>query len=72
MTLDPCLLLTEEEVTMPRTPTQLVPWVAEKIRTFKVCKEEKGWVLLLQGLSRSSMRTYILQVNLWPTSGRGP
>jgi hypothetical protein len=52
MTFDPNSLLTEAELTIPRTPMELSAWVQHKCRLFADCQEAKEWVLLRQGLSK--------------------
>jgi len=52
MMFDPNSLLTKEELTIPRTPTELARWVEDKCRLFADCPEAKEWVLLHQGLSK--------------------
>lgn len=52
MTFDPKSLLTETELTIPRTPVELAAWVQDKCRLFADCREAKEWVLLRQGLSK--------------------
>jgi hypothetical protein len=52
MMFDPNSLLTTEELTIPRTPTELALWVEKKCRLFADCPEAKEWVLLHQGLSK--------------------
>lgn len=49
---DPNPLLTAEELTIPRTPTELARWVEDKCRLFADYPEAKEWVLLRQGLSK--------------------
>ncbi len=50
---DPNSLLTIEELTTPRTPTELARWREDKCRLFADCPEAKEWVLLHQGLSKN-------------------
>ena len=52
MIFDPNSLLTIEELTIPRTPTELARWVESKCRLFADHPEAKEWVLLHQGLSK--------------------
>jgi hypothetical protein len=55
MVFDPNTLLTVEELMTPRTPAELVRWVEDKFRLFKLfkaCPEAREWVLLRQGLSK--------------------
>lgn len=47
---DPNSLLTKEELTTPRTPTELARWVEDKCRLFADCPEAKKQVLLHKGL----------------------
>jgi len=49
MAFDPNSLLTAEELTTPRSPTELVRWVEEKCRLFAGHEEAKEWVLLHKG-----------------------
>ena len=53
MMFDPNSLLTTEELTIPRTPTELARWIEDKCRLFADCPEAKEWVLLHQGLSKN-------------------
>lgn len=53
MMFDPNSLLTTEELTIPRTPTELARWIENKCRLFADCPEAKKWVLLHQGLSKN-------------------
>jgi hypothetical protein len=50
MTFDSNLLLTVEELTTPRSPTELADWVENKCRIFASHDEAKKWVLLHEGL----------------------
>jgi hypothetical protein len=50
MIFDPNLLLTAEELTTPRSPTELAHWVEHKCRLFVSYNEAKNWVLLHEGL----------------------
>jgi hypothetical protein len=43
-------LLTAEELTKPRTPTELSRWWEDKNRLFADCPEAKKWALLRKGL----------------------
>lgn len=52
MMFDPNSLLTTEELTIPRTPTELARWIEDKCLLFADCPEAKEWVLLHQGLSK--------------------
>jgi hypothetical protein len=52
MTFDPNLLLTSEELLIPRTPTELSHWVENKFRIFAAHPEAREWVLLHKGLSK--------------------
>lgn len=49
---DPNSLLTKEELTTPRTPTELARWVEGKCRLIADCREAKEWALLRKGLSK--------------------
>jgi len=49
MAFDPNSLLTAQELTTPRTPTQLAQWIEEKCRLFASHEEAKEWVLLHKG-----------------------
>ena len=49
MTFNPSSLLDPQELTTPRTPTQLAQWVEEKCRLFASHEEAKEWVLLHKG-----------------------
>jgi hypothetical protein len=53
MMFDPNLLLTEDELTTPRTPIELARWIEDKCRLFADCPEAKEWVLLRKGLSKN-------------------
>lgn len=46
---DPNPLLTIEELTTPRTPTELARWREDKCRLFVDCPEAKEWALLRKG-----------------------
>jgi hypothetical protein len=46
---DPNSLLTKEELTTPRTPTELARWTEDKCRLFADCPETKKWALLRKG-----------------------
>jgi hypothetical protein len=50
MTFDPNSLLTAQELTTPRSPTELAHWVEYKCRLFASYTEAKKWVLLHEGL----------------------
>ena len=52
MMFDPNSLLTTEELTLPRSPTELARWIEDKCLLFADCPEAKEWVLLHQGLSK--------------------
>ena len=52
MMFDPNSLLTTEELTVPRIPTELAHWIEDKCRLFADCPEAKEWVLLHHGLSK--------------------
>lgn len=52
MMFDPNLLLSQNELTIPRTPAELAHWVDDKCRQFASCPEAKEWVLLHKGLSK--------------------
>ncbi len=47
---DPNSLLTKEELTIPRTPTELSRWWEDKNRLFADCPEARKWALLRKGL----------------------
>lgn len=48
----PGSLLTEEEMVLPRTPSELAAWVDEKCDAFADKEDAREWVLLHQGLSK--------------------
>jgi hypothetical protein len=50
MMFDPNSLLTKEELTIPRTPTELSLWWEDKNRLFADCPEARKWALLRKGL----------------------
>ena len=50
MAFDPNSLLTAQELTTPRSPTELARWVEHKCRLFESYSEAKEWVLLHVGL----------------------
>lgn len=52
MRFDANSLLTAEELTTPRSPTELTRWIENKCRLFADQPEAKTWVLLHQGLSK--------------------
>jgi hypothetical protein len=52
MTLDPATLLTEAELTIPRTPNELNAWLYRKIDYFAAIKNARSWVLLREGLAK--------------------
>ena len=52
MTFDPKLLLTREELTTSRTPSELSNWVEYKCRLFADHPEAREWALLHQGLAK--------------------
>lgn len=66
MMFDPNPLLTAEELTIPRTPTELARWVEDKCRLFADYPEAKEWVLLRQGLSKKFYEE-IYPLNLFVT-----
>lgn len=47
---DPNSFLTGEELTIPRTPTELANWVEMKCRLIADCREAREWALLRKGL----------------------
>ncbi len=53
MTFDAHTLLTETELTTPRTPKELAQWLDEKLRYLADHKEARRWVLLHEGLSKN-------------------
>ena len=52
MRFDSNSLLTIEQLTIPRTPTELTHWVESKCQLFAENPEAKEWVFLHQGLSK--------------------
>jgi len=63
---DSNLLLTKEEMTTPRTPTELACWVEGKCRLIADYREAKEWALLRKGLSKE-FHEEVYPLNLFVT-----